>query len=88
MLTLITINLLLHVPNDADAQHAGIEKCKWLRAGTPALIPLFEAVPRLHTVIEISDKNLVPLGVRAHSHCRRVILWSVCAVSCLLLVAF
>ena len=50
-------NLLLHVPNDADAQHAGIEKCKWLRAGAPALIPLFEAVPRLHTVIEISDKN-------------------------------
>ena len=35
----------------------GFEKCKWLRAGTPALIPLFEAVPRLHTVIEISDKN-------------------------------
>jgi len=50
-------NLLLHVPNDADAQHSGIEKCKWLCAGTPALIPLFEAVPRLHTVIEISDKN-------------------------------
>ena len=52
-------NLFLHVPNrnDDDAQHAGIEKCKWLRAGTPALIPLFEAVPRLHTVIEISDKN-------------------------------
>jgi len=49
--------LLQHVPNDDDAQHAGIEKCKWLRAGTPALIPLFEAVPRLHTVIEISDKN-------------------------------
>ena len=41
-----------------NAQHAGIEKCKWLRADTPALIPLFEAVPRLlHTVIEISDKN-------------------------------
>ena len=36
-----------------NAQHAGIEKCKWLRADTPALIPLFEAVPRLHTVIEI-----------------------------------
>ena len=35
----------------------GLKKCKWLRAGTPALIPLFEAVPRLHTVIEISDKN-------------------------------
>ena len=50
-------NLLLHLPNDADAQHAGIEKCKWLHAGTPALIPLFEAVPRLHTVIEISDNN-------------------------------
>ena len=50
-------NLFLHEPHDADAQHAGIEKCKWLRAGTPALIPLFEAVPRLHTVIEISDKN-------------------------------
>jgi len=50
-------NLLVHVPNDVNAQHAGIEKCKWLRADTPALIPLFEAVPRLHTVIEISDKN-------------------------------
>ena len=52
-------NLFLHEPNDADAQHAGIEKCKWLRlrAGTPALIPLFEAVPCLHTMIEISDKN-------------------------------
>ena len=35
----------------------GFEKCKWLRAGMPALIPLFEAEPRLHTVIEIFDKN-------------------------------
>ena len=26
-------------------------------SGTPALIPLFEAIPRLHIVIEISDKN-------------------------------
>jgi len=33
---------LTTLPNHADAQHAGIEKCKWLRAGTPALIPLFE----------------------------------------------
>jgi len=41
----------------ADAQHAGIEKWKWLRAGTPALIPLFEVALHLHTVIEISDKN-------------------------------
>ena len=51
-------NLLVHAPNDVNAQHAGIEKCKWLRAGTPALIPLFEKVPRLHTVIEISLKTL------------------------------
>ena len=40
-------NLLVHAPNDVNAQHAGIEKCKWLRANTPALILLFEAVPRL-----------------------------------------
>ena len=26
-------------------------------SGTPALIPLFEVVPCLHTVIEILDKN-------------------------------
>ena len=44
-------NLFLREPNDADAQHAGIEKCKWLHAGTPALIPLFEVVPRLQQFI-------------------------------------
>jgi len=51
LLSLITLR------NHADAQHAGIEKWKWLRAGMPELILLYEAALHLHTVIEITDKN-------------------------------